>query len=258
MNAMDKFRLDGRTVIVTGGARGIGFAVAELCASAGADIAIIDMLEEQGRASAERLATSSNRKVQFYAADLRDWVKVEDTVSTIAQDFGQIHVLMNCIGIGPNTDVLQISPQEWQNVMNVNVNAQFYVAQAVAKTMVQSGGGNIVSIGSNSGIIVDRPQPQAHYNASKAAVHQMIKSMAVELAPHNIRVNAVAPGFVITDMTRDAIESSGWLETWQHNTPMARLARPDEIAYAMLYLASDAASYVTGSILVVDGGYTCW
>lgn len=258
MNPMDKFRLDGRSVVVTGAARGIGLAIAELSAAAGADIAIIDRLEDQGRASAERLATSSGRKVRFYSGDLADWRKAEDVTARIADDFGRLHVLMNCIGIGPNTDVLKIPAQEWADVMNVNVNAQFYIAQAVARRMAETGGGSIVAIGSNSGLIVDRPQPQAHYNASKAAVHQMVKSMAVELAPHKIRVNAVAPGFVMTDMTKDAITKSGWLETWTHNTPMGRLAQPEEIAYAMLYLASDAASYVTGSILVIDGGYTCW
>ncbi len=255
-NPMDKFRLDGQTVIVTGAARGIGFAVADLCVHAGANVAIIDILEQEGEASAKRLAEVSGKKVRFYNADLRDWTKAETVVRDIGRDFGSTHVLMNCIGIGPNTDVLKITPQEWQDVMNVNVNAQFFIAQAVAKSMTSTGGGSIVSIGSNSGLIVDRPQPQAHYNASKAAVHQMVKSMAVELAPHKIRVNAVAPGFVMTDMTKDA--NPGWLEIWEHNTPMGRLARPDEIAFAMLYLASDAASYVTGSILVIDGGYTCW
>lgn len=257
-NPMDKFRLDGRTVVVTGAARGIGLSVAELCVHAGADVAIIDILEQQGEASARRLADESGRKIHFYGADLRDWSKADAVVGEIVRDFGTLHVLMNCIGIGPNTDLLKISPQEWQDVMNVNVNAQFFIAQAVAKRMVETGGGNIVAIGSNSGLIVDRPQPQAHYNASKAAVHQMVKSMAVELAPHKIRVNAVAPGFVMTDMTKDAIVNSGWLPTWEQNTPMGRLARPEEIAFAMVYLASDAASYVTGSILVVDGGYTCW
>lgn len=257
-NPMDKFRLDNRSVIVTGAARGIGLAVAELCVNAGANVAIIDILEQQGEASAKRLAETSGRKVSFYYADLRNWSKVDSVVNDIENDFGPTHVLMNCIGIGPNTDVLKISAQEWQDVMNVNVNAQFFIAQAVAKRMVDNGGGSIVSIGSNSGIIVDRPQPQAHYNASKAAVHQMIKSMACELAPYRIRVNAVAPGFIMTDMTKDAIVNSGWLPTWEQNTPMGRMGRPEEIAYAMLYLACDAASYVTGSILVVDGGYTCW
>lgn len=258
MNPMDKFRLDGRTAIVTGAARGIGFAVAELCAAAGADIAIIDRLEDQGRQSAERLAKSSGRKVRFYAADLADWRKAEEATAQIAEDFGQLHVLMNCVGIGPNTDVLKIPAAEWAEVMNVNINAQFYIAQAVAKRMAETGGGSIVSIGSNSGLIVDRPQPQAHYNTSKAAVHQMVKSLAVELAPHKIRVNAVAPGFIVTEMTRKHIEESGLFGIWTNNTPAARLGEPHEVAYGMLYLASDAASFVTGSILVIDGGYTCW
>ena len=258
MNPMDRFRLDRHTVVVTGAARGIGLAVAELCAAAGANIAIVDRLEQQGRSSVDRLAQSSGRKVCFYCADLTDWRRAEEITVAIKRDFGRIHVLMNCIGIGPNTDVLKISPQEWQDVMNVNVNAQFYIAQAIAQHMVEAGGGSIVAIGSNSGLIVDRPQPQAHYNASKAAVHQMVRSMAAELASHKIRVNAVAPGFVMTDMTKDAIAKSDWLDVWTRNTPMGRLARPEEVAYAMLYLASDAASYTTGSILVVDGGYTCW
>lgn len=258
MNPMDKFRLDGRSVIVTGGARGIGLAVAELCAAAGADIAIIDRLEDQGRASAMSLAAASGRKVRFYGGDLADWRKAEEVTAQIAGDFGQLHVLMNCVGIGPNTDVLKIPAQEWADVMNINVNAQFFIAQAVAKRMAEAGGGSIVAIGSNSGLIVDRPQPQAHYNASKAAVHQMVKSLAVELAPHKIRVNAVAPGFIVTDMTKDMITKSGWFDIWTHNTPMGRLGKPDEVAYGMLYLASDAASFATGTILVIDGGYTCW
>lgn len=258
MNPMDKFRLDGRTVIVTGAARGIGFAVAELCAAAGADIAIIDRLEDQGRASAEGLAKASGRKVRFYGADLADWRKADAAAAQIARDFGQIDVLMNCVGIGPNTDALKIPAEEWAEVMNVNVNAQFYIAQAVAKRMAETGGGSIVAIGSNSGLIVDRPQPQAHYNASKAAVHQMVKSLAVELAPSKIRVNAVAPGFIVTEMTRKHITESGLLDIWTNNTPAARLGEPQEVAYGMLYLASDAASFVTGSILVIDGGYTCW
>jgi NAD(P)-dependent dehydrogenase (short-subunit alcohol dehydrogenase family) len=258
MNPMDKFRLDGRVVAITGAARGIGFAVAELCLAAGAEVAIIDILEEQGRASAESLGKKSGKTVRFYGADLRDWRKAQETAEAVARDFGAAHILLNCIGIGPNTDVLDIPPQEWKDVMEVNVNAQFYIAQAFARIMAKAGGGSIVAIGSNSGLIVDRPQPQAHYNTSKAAVHHMIRSMAVELAQYNIRVNAVAPGFVQTEMTKEAVAKPGLLEIWTGNTPMRRLARPEEVAYAMVYLASDAASFVTGAILVIDGGYTCW
>ncbi len=258
MSAMDKFRLDGKTAVVTGGARGIGFAIAELCAEAGADVAILDIIEDTGRQAAAQLQNSFGRRVEFYPADLRDPAKAGEVAARIEADFGRVHTLLNCIGIGPNTPLLDIPPEEWRDVMDVNVNAQFFIAQAFARQMAKQGGGSIVSIGSNSGLIVDKPQPQAHYNASKAAVHQMVKSMAVELAPHKIRVNAVAPGYVLTEMTKRGLSNREWVAIWEEMTPMRRFAEPAEIAAAMLFLASDAASYCTGTILVVDGGYTCW
>jgi NAD(P)-dependent dehydrogenase (short-subunit alcohol dehydrogenase family) len=258
MTAINKFKLDGKTAVVTGGARGIGYAVAELSASVGADIAIIDILEELGVDAARRLAASTGRKVHFYKADLRDPASAQEAAAKVEAEFGRVHVLFNCIGVNPNTHVLEIPAEEWQNVMNVNVNGQFFIAQAFAKQMVRHGGGSIVAIGSNSGFIVDKPQPQAHYNTSKAAVHQMVKSLAVELAPHKIRVNAVAPGYVLTEMTKLGVSTSEWVKQWEEMTPMHRFAEPSEVAYTMLFLASDAASYVTGAILLVDGGYTCW
>lgn len=258
MTAIDKFGLSGKVAVVTGGARGIGYAVASLSASVGADIAIIDILEEVGATAARNLAASSAKKVLFYRADLRDHVQALKAVAQVEADFGRVDVLFNCIGVNPNTDFLEISPEEWTNVMNVNVNGQFFVAQAFARQMARCGGGSIVAIGSNSGFIVDKPQPQAHYNTSKAAVHQMVKAMAVELAPYKIRVNAVAPGYVITEMTKRGLSTQEWAKLWEEMTPMHRFAEPSEIAYTMVFLASDAASYVTGAILLVDGGYTCW
>jgi NAD(P)-dependent dehydrogenase (short-subunit alcohol dehydrogenase family) len=258
MNTIDKFRLDGKTTVVAGGARGIGYAVAEVSASVGADIAIIDILDDVGSEATYRLAETSGRKVQFYKADLRDPNSVNAAAAKVEADFGRVHILFNCIGVNPNTHVLGIPAEEWQNVMNVNVNGQFFVAQAFGRQMAWHGGGSIVAIGSNSGFIVDKPQPQAHYNTSKAAVHQMVKSLAVELAPHRIRVNAVAPGYVLTEMTKLGLSTSEWVKLWEEMTPMHRFAEPSEVAYAMLFLASDAASYVTGAILLVDGGYTCW
>ncbi len=255
--SLEQFRLDGKVAVVTGGARGIGYAIAKLAASAGADIAIVDVLD-QGAASAEEIAAESGRKTGFYKADLRDPEAAGAVADDVERDFGRVAVLFNCIGINPNTGVLEIPPQEWQDVINVNVNAQFFVAQAFARKMAAQGGGSIVAIGSDSGFIVDKPQPQAHYNTSKAAVHQMVKSMAVELAPHKIRVNAVAPGYVLTEMTKRGLSNTEWVKLWEEMTPMKRFAEPSEIANVMLFLASDAASYMTGSIVLVDGGYTCW
>lgn len=258
MSPMDKFGLAGKTAVVSGGARGIGYAVAELSAASGADIAILDILDEVGEAAAETLGAKTGRKVRFFRADLADPDAVAAAAAAVEAEFGRVHVLFNCIGVNPNTDALDIPAAEWRKVMAVNVDGQFFVAQAFARQMARQGGGSIVAIGSNSGFIVDKPQPQAHYNASKAAVHQMVKSLAVELAPHNIRVNAVAPGYVMTEMTKRGLSTSEWVKEWEEMTPMHRFAEPQEVAYAMLFLASDAASYVTGTILLVDGGYTCW
>jgi NAD(P)-dependent dehydrogenase (short-subunit alcohol dehydrogenase family) len=258
MTSIDKFGLSGKIAVVTGGARGIGYAVATLCASVGADIAIIDILDDVGTAAAHNLRSSSGKRVHFYKADLRDPAQAKEVAAKVESDFGKVDVLFNCIGVNPNTDVLEIPPEEWTNVMNVNVNGQFFIAQAFAKQMARHGGGSIVAIGSNSGFIIDKPQPQAHYNTSKAAVHQMVKALAVELAPYNIRVNAVAPGYVLTEMTKRGLSTGEWVKMWEEMTPMRRFAEPSEIAYTMLFLASDAASYVTGAILLVDGGYTCW
>ncbi len=258
MTPIDKFGLDGKVVVVTGGARGIGYAVAELSASTGADIAIVDILDDAGTAAVHNLNSSSGKKMRFYKADLRDPAQARDVAAKVEADFGRVNVLFNCIGVNPNTDVLEIPAEEWTNVMNVNVNGQFFIAQAFAKQMARQGGGSIVAIGSNSGFIVDKPQPQAHYNTSKAAVHQMVKALAVELAPFKIRVNAVAPGYVLTEMTKRGLGNQEWVKIWEEMTPMHRFAEPSEIAYTMLFLASDAASYVTGAILLVDGGYTCW
>lgn len=258
MEALNRFGLPGRTAIVTGGARGIGRAIAELAAAAGADVAIIDMLDPMAHETAAQIAEQTGRRVRAFIADLADPAQAAAVTHEVIAAFGVVKVLFNCIGINPNTDVLDISSEEWTKVLAVNVNAQFFIAQAVARHMAEQGGGSIVAIGSNSGFIVDRPQPQAHYNTSKAAVHQMVKSLAVELAPKNIRVNAVAPGYVMTELTKRGMSNPEWLPIWINSTPIGRLGTPEEIANVMLFLASDAASYMTGSIVLVDGGYCCW
>jgi NAD(P)-dependent dehydrogenase (short-subunit alcohol dehydrogenase family) len=258
MSVLDRFGLAGRTAIVAGGSRGIGAAVAGLAAETGADIAILDILGPEGSATAEAIAARTGRRAMAWQADLADAAAAERAVDAAVEALGPVAVLFNCTGINPNTDALDIPAEEWARVMVVNVNAQFHVAQATARHMAGQGGGAIVAIGSNSGFIVDRPQPQAHYNASKAAVHQMVKSLAVELAPKGIRVNAVAPGYVMTEMTRRGMSNPEWLPIWQDSTPMGRFGTPEEIAHVMLFLASDASSYMTGSIVLADGGYTCW
>jgi NAD(P)-dependent dehydrogenase (short-subunit alcohol dehydrogenase family) len=258
MSVLDRFSLAGRTAMVAGGARGMGREVAELAAATGADIVILDILEAETKETVAHIEATYGRKARGYVADLSNAAEAKAAVDKAIAEFGRINVLFNCTGIAPNTYVLDIPAEEWERVMNVNVNAQFFVAQPVARHMANEGGGSIVCIGSNSGFIVDRPQFQSHYNASKAAVHQMVKSLAAELGPKNVRVNAVAPGFIVTEMTKRGMSNPEWLDTWNANTPLGRLGTPVEIANLMLFLASDASSFMTGSIVIADGGYTCW
>lgn len=252
----DRYGLSGRTAIVADGARGMGRPVAELAAQTGADIAILDILEAETGETAAHIASTYDCKTKGTVADLSDAKAAQAAVEPAVAAFGRVDVLFNCTGIAPNTYVLDIPADEWAQVMNVNVNAQFFVAQAAARHMADSGGGSIVGIGSNSGFIVDRPQPQAHYNASKAAVHQMVKSMACELGAKNIRINAVAPGF--TEMTKRGMSDPEWLTTWTDNTSMGRLGKPEEISNVMLFLASEASAFMTGSVVIAHGDYTAW
>jgi NAD(P)-dependent dehydrogenase (short-subunit alcohol dehydrogenase family) len=146
----------------------------------------------------------------------------------------------------------------WLSVLDVNLNGTFWCAREFGKHMLERKSGSIVNIGSMSGFIVNYPQEQAQYNASKAAVHHLTKSLAAEWAPRGVRVNAVAPTYIITELTQKVAEDPEIRKHWIDGTPMGRMGNPDEIASAVLFLASDAASLMTGSIVVVDGGFICW
>ncbi len=256
-NYLDLFRLDGRSAVVTGGARGIGHAVCEALTDAGAGIEIWDINGELGKTACEGLV-KSGRPARFREIDLTNPAKVERQAELTWSEQGAVDILVNCVGICHNTDVTAIPDDEWREVMNVNVNALYWSCRAFAQRMAARKSGVIVNIGSNSGFIVDKPQPQAHYNASKGAVHMMTKSFACELASQGVRVNAVAPSYTLTEMTRLGLAKSEWSEIWHEMTPMKRFAEPSEIASVVLFLASPAASYMTGSVILVDGGYTCW
>jgi len=142
--------------------------------------------------------------------------------------------------------------------MDINVNGVWWCAQAFGRKMVERRSGTIVNLGSMSGIIANKPQPQAHYNASKAAVHMLTKSIAAEWAPFGVRVNAVAPGYIGTEMTRQGMANAEWKKMWLEMTPLRRVGEPDDIAAMVAFLASDASAFTTGSIVSVDGGYTAW
>jgi NAD(P)-dependent dehydrogenase (short-subunit alcohol dehydrogenase family) len=171
---------------------------------------------------------------------------------------GQIDVLVNNAGTANNPTALECSDETYRRLMALNLDAVFFCCREFGRHMTAAGRGAIVNIGSMSGIIANRPQPQAHYNTSKAGVHMLTKSLACEWAKLGVRVNAVAPGYIATDMTLRGRSKPEWFGCWTDMTPMGRCGEPKEVAAAVLFLASDAASYITGSVLSVDGGYTAW
>jgi NAD(P)-dependent dehydrogenase (short-subunit alcohol dehydrogenase family) len=170
---------------------------------------------------------------------------------------GRIDILVNNAGIArSDTPAEDVADEHWLNVLDVNLNGSFWCARAFGRHMLAQGSGSIVNVGSMSGFIVNRPQPQSYYNASKAAVHQLTKSLAAEWADRGVRVNAVAPTYIATPL--NAFAEAELLERWLDGTPQRRLGEPHEVASVVHFLASDAASLMTGSIVVVDGGYSCW
>jgi NAD(P)-dependent dehydrogenase (short-subunit alcohol dehydrogenase family) len=244
------FSITGRTALVTGGAKGIGRACAEALAVAGAKVIIADMDEAAARKTAQDLGGEA------ITLDVTSKADVDRVAAEVTKRHGALDILVNNAGIVQNGSSESVAAEDWHRVIDVNLNGVFYCAQAFGKEMVKAGKGSIVSISSICGSVTVFPQPQASYNASKAAVNLLTKSLAVEWAQKGVRVNAVAPGYTATELTLAGRSKPEWFETWMRMTPMGRLGEPREVANAVLFLASDAASYITGTVLMVDGGYT--
>jgi NAD(P)-dependent dehydrogenase (short-subunit alcohol dehydrogenase family) len=188
--------------------------------------------------------------------DVTDPTSVAAMVERVTEELGPIDVLVNNAGACFHRPALEVPEEEWRAVWDVNVDGLWHCSRVVGAQMVERRAGVIVNIGSISAMIVNRPQMQPAYNASKAAVHQLTRSLAAEWAPHGVRVNALAPGYVKTEMS--PVDEPRFRRHWIEDAPMERYATPDELGPSLLYLASDASSFVTGSVLVVDGGYTLW
>jgi NAD(P)-dependent dehydrogenase (short-subunit alcohol dehydrogenase family) len=248
MTVLDSFRLDGKVAVVTGGNRGLGEAYARALGEAGARVAIAARDEARSEAVAGELGALA------VTTDVTDAAGVESMLATVTDELGPVDVLVNNSGVCYHRPALEVPEDEWRSVWDVNVDGVWHCCRAVGAQMVERGTGSIINIGSISAEIVNRPQWQPAYNASKAAAHQLTKSLAAEWAPHGVRVNALAPGYVKTEMA--PVDDPRFRPRWIEDAPMQRAASPEEIAPSVVYLASEASSFMTGSVLVVDGGYT--
>jgi NAD(P)-dependent dehydrogenase (short-subunit alcohol dehydrogenase family) len=256
---LSKLRLDGRVAVITGGGQGIGAACAQALGEAGAVVVVAEILPERSDAvvvALRKLGISAEGVV----LDVRDSAQVNQVAQAIVAKHGRIDVLVNNAGVAKsNVPAENTSDEHWRFHMDINVDGLFWCCRAFGRQMLAQGKGSIVNIGSMSGYIVNKPQPQAFYNASKAAVHQLTKSLAAEWGKRGVRVNAVAPTYIETPLTAFGIKEHPEMHAiWVEMTPMGRVGQPDEIASVVHFLASDAASLLTGSIVLADGGYTCW
>ena len=255
---LDMFKLTGRVALVTGGGQGIGFACVEALAEAGAKVIIADRdakVAEEGRT---RLRTK-NAEADVITMDVTDSGRVTEVADELVSRYGKVDILVNNAGIARSeTPAETVTDEHWLNVVDVNLNGTFWCCRAFGRHMLEAKSGAIVNIGSMSGFIVNKPQEQCYYNASKAAVHHLTKSLAAEWGARGVRVNAVAPTYVATPLNEFVKSKPAMYDAWIGGTPMARLGKVEEIASVVLFLASDAASLMTGSIVLADGGYTCW
>jgi NAD(P)-dependent dehydrogenase (short-subunit alcohol dehydrogenase family) len=253
MSALDSFRLTDRVAVVTGGNRGLGRAYARALGQAGARVAILARETAKTAEAVEELV-GQGIDARGFRADVARRPDVDRVVAEVVAAMGRVDILVNNAGTCIHKPALDLTDAEWREVLDVNVTGVWNCCQAFGRQMADQGGGTIVNVGSISGQIVNRPQWQPGYNASKAAVHQLTKSLAAEWAPLGIRVNAIAPGYVKTEMA--PVDRPEFRRHWIEDAPMQRYATPEEIAPSVVYLASDASAFMTGAVLVIDGGYT--
>jgi 3-oxoacyl-[acyl-carrier protein] reductase len=242
--------LEGKVAIITGGRRGIGRAIAEKLAHQGVDIVLGDRNAEEAELAADQISAESGRRVQPCLVDVADFESAQGMVKCAMEDFGHVDILVNNAGITRDTLLIRMSEEDWDSVLDVNLKGAWNCARAVVRPMMRQRSGRIINISSVSGLAGQAGQ--TNYSASKAGLIGFTKALAREVASRGITVNAVAPGFVPTALTQDLPEDLK--QSMMKIIPMNRWGKPEEIAHAVAFFASEEAAYVTGQVLSVDGG----
>ncbi|AMS07547.1 MAG: SDR family oxidoreductase [Limosilactobacillus oris] len=258
MGILDRMRLDGKSIYVTGGAQGLGKAMATGLAEAGADVAIVDINEEKAKATAAEIAQATGQKVIAVKTDVTDPEEVEAMVKTVVDQLGGLDAAFNNAGMCLNVPAEEMSYEDWLKVVNLNLNSVFLCSTAAGRYMLKQGHGSIVNTASMSAHIVNRPQPQCSYNATKNGVIQLSKSLAIEWAKRGVRVNTMSPGYMGTDLTLSSPDLKPLIKTWNDWAPLGRLGKPEELQGMAVYLASDTSSFSTGEDYLIDGAFTAW
>jgi NAD(P)-dependent dehydrogenase (short-subunit alcohol dehydrogenase family) len=250
-------KLSGRTAVITGGARGIGLTLARALAADGVGVALLDLLDSV-QDGAQAIADEYGVPTLGERLDVTDQAAVGDAFRLVREKLGVPRVLVTAAGIEINGDSVKVTAEQWRKVIDVNLTGTFFAAQAFGDGLLNAGiPGSAIFIASMSGSIVNVPQWAASYNASKAAVAHLGKSLAVEWAPAGIRVNSISPGYVLTDLTQAILDKEPALhDDWVARIPQGRMAKPEDLAGLVRFLSSDASAYITAQDIVIDGGYT--
>jgi len=258
MSIAEMFSLKEYCSVVTGAATGLGKAMANALAQAGSNIVIADIDIDAAERTAEELRKMGT-DVLAIKTDVTNQNDAYLLVEKVIDKFGTIDVLINNAGIARMEKAEDMKYKDWYDVININLNGVFIMSQEIGKQMIKQKKGSIINISSMSGLIVNTPQKHCAYNASKAGVIMLAKSLASEWAEHNIRVNTIAPGYMKTELIKHFFEDNNdTVKRWMDFSPMKRPGNPEELGGIAVYLASEASSYVTGSVFVIDGGYTIW
>ncbi|QHQ63321.1 SDR family oxidoreductase [Anaerocolumna sedimenticola] len=258
MGIMERMRLDGKVAFVTGGARGIGKAIAEAVAEAGSHVAIVDVDIDEAVKTSKEIERSTGVKTVAIKTDVTNQADVDQMIEVILKEFGKLDVAFCNAGICMNIPAEEMTLDQFKKVIDINLTGVFLTSQAAAKVMLKQGKGSIINTASMSGHIVNVPQPQCSYNASKAGVIQLTKSMAIEFAKRGVRVNSISPGYIGTELTLNSPNLRPLIEKWNDMAPLGRMGRPDELQAIAVYLAGDTSDFTTGSDFIIDGAFTCF